>query len=622
MLRASSLGVVLHPARYARRNYSKSQPLWTKFSQVSKELVDERTPETNSRLGYTHSVKVIQTGDAHHTPAVCAHLAGNDLEYSTLPDELAFQLPPPADHSKLRATLPTHFVKRGGAYPPGKPWQHLPLPLLFPASVTRTIVPGYRNAFVDDSFDDLDLSLLFDVERSIQLRVDRIVWRRNLLRVLGNTQSASQGWMAYCALVSVPFVVPIRHLRRLARLIGRNTPKTRTQFHRLLSVLTSIHQSGGKISLRQWNALIDNAGKGQRKARPQDFRLTLDMFTDMVTGKPPGYSLSESGPIPEDANQHNPLPDISTYNILMNHAANLRTPTAISRATSLLTASGVPVSRITHLTALKYYANAEELSGVRASLAKMRQQGIELGIDGINASMWAFACRRRLDITMKLYRVLRHNVTPETHLGPDDIYSANQTLLEENIVVRPDMVPNAITFTTIIQATSFHGNLNAALTVFMDMLSSNNIEMGAPLYRDEQGILKPSPYSPTLPVFRGLFLGFSRHGVAIPHSDDTSPEQLNKPGQWLLRHLQSLFEVFLALPPYIQPTSSTVYWAIVAFDKTSNHDRTLLRIVWTRIEDRFGVTWGSPQHRLSRLRAAIFDPTVPLRTHQVRVPKR
>ncbi|KAJ6627502.1 hypothetical protein B0H10DRAFT_390388 [Mycena sp. CBHHK59/15] len=623
MLRASSLGFVLYPARFARPKCQLVQSISTKAPHVrpvaqpdGDELPNEPSNKEYCRVpsSFMSSTGTTQLGDVEDL-ATTSHGVGSRPESSAPPREsVGFQLPSAVDYPKQRPSVPLYFVKKIPAYPAGKPWRQLPLPLLQPTLLRpgSSVLPGHADAqFYDDPFDDLDFSLLFDVERSQHLGVDSVAWHHSLLRVLGNTQSPQQAWMAYYTLVSASFTIPYPQLDRLVHLIARATPKTRTQFHRLLSVLTSIHQSGQKITKHQWNALIDHAGKGLRKARPEDFKLAFDMFTDMVSGKAPGHALSELGYSLDDVTTDTPLPNIVTYNILVNHAANTHTRSALSHSTSLLTASGLPPSRITHLALLKYYANTDQLAGVRASLLKMHEQGLELGLDGVNACMWAFSRNRRLDIAMKLYRIIRHNVTPEVHIGPDDVYSAKRSLLEEGIVVRSDMIPNEVTFTTMIQIMAYHGNLNAALTAFMDMLSSDNVEIGAPLYRDEHGKLRPSPYSPTLPVFRGLFLGFSRHGVNKAEPDDISQLSINKPQQWVLRNLNSLFEVFLALPEYIRPNTSTIYWAMIAFDRTSNHDIVLLQTIWNRIESRFGGPWAASQHRLAKMRKALFDLEAP-----------
>ncbi|KAJ7477062.1 hypothetical protein B0H11DRAFT_1288521 [Mycena galericulata] len=486
MIKASSLRTVLYPARFAR--LTPLQSIWTDAPSAPPASGDDREVDKD------HNDDISSTS---------MNSVGTTLSPNLHSPAADFQL---LDPVPVRSHLPRYFVRRQvRAYPVGTPWKRLPLPVIHPMVVKygQAILAGRgESPFYDDTFEDLDLSLLFDTEQSVY---DRVAWRRDLLRVLGNTQSHLQAWKAYHALLSVPFSIPHRHLNRLVRLMARETTKTRVMFGRLLSVLTSIHRSGWKIEAYQWNALIDNAGKGLRKARPEDFKLAFDLFTDMVSSKAPGSAMSASDYSPDEEATDNPLPDIITYTTLINHAADSRVKAAIEQSTSLLSASGISPNRITHLVMLKYYSNRGNLDGVRASLLKIRQQRLELGLDGVNACIWAFSRHQRRDIATNIYRILRHHTKPEVHIGPDDIHSARRSLLAEGIEIRSDMVPNELTYTMVIQVMAYHGNLDAALTTFMDMLSSDNVEIGAPMYRDEHGQLKPSPYSPTLPVFRGIF---------------------------------------------------------------------------------------------------------------------
>ncbi|KAF8211482.1 hypothetical protein K438DRAFT_1807395 [Mycena galopus ATCC 62051] len=597
MIRASSLGIVLYPAHIARTPFIS---ICKASSFPTSPPDDGESPKKHLTRDDTSNVEKPSLSSGASQPDSTPHPSGRRP-----PKPLGFQLPDPVP---VRSA-PLHFIRRQtGLYPVGRAWRKLPLPVIHPKVVKygQSFLAGHgQMPFFDDAFEDLDLMLLFNVEQSKRNNVDRVAWRRDLLRVLGNTQSHLQAWLAYRALVAAPFSIPHRHLNRLVRLIAREKTKTRTLFQRLLAVLTSIHESGWKIEVYQWNALIDNAGKGFRRATPADFKRAFDMFTDLVTSKAPGTTMSETEYSLDEELVDNPLPDIYTYTSLINHAVAQRNKDDLTQTTSLFSASGLPPSRITHLVMLKFYANARNLDGVRASVAKIRHVKGVLGVDALNAIMWAFSRHNRPDVAMKIYRVLRHNTILEEYLGPNDVYSTKRALLEEEgIDVRATMIPNEVTYTTVIQIMAYHGNLHAALTAFSDMLSSPNIEIGAAMYRDEHGELKPSPYSPTLPIFRGIFLGYYRHGV--PRLRRSAPSDTSHP--WVLASLDRLFEVFLALPEYIRPSTSTIYWALVAFDKTSGQDMDLLRTVWTRIETRFGGNWGADDHRLQRIRRSLFDP--------------
>ncbi|KAK0498453.1 hypothetical protein EDD18DRAFT_89283 [Armillaria luteobubalina] len=263
------------------------------------------------------------------------------------------------------------------------------------------------------------------------------------LHVLASTQSETEAWASYTQLLKLPtpegfpedVPIALSNLHRLCRLLSRSKPKNRTVFLRLLSVMYLIYRSGGQLRVFHWNALIDCAGKGLRKPRMEDFKLALDVFTDMITGKPPGatYSPSEYRAMP-DLGQ--PIqPDIVTYTTLLNIAAKTLQGHALRQATSLLRSSGLAPNRITHLCLMAYYTSTRDLNGVRSTLIQMHSRGLELGIDGANSCIWAYA-HRRLDIVRDIYRILRHSIFPEPNA--EEVTSLKRKLQEEETILIPE----------------------------------------------------------------------------------------------------------------------------------------------------------------------------------------
>ena len=452
---------------------------------------------------------------------------------------------------------------------------------------------------------------------------------KNELHVLATTTSAEEGWKAYGVLSRIqqqqnslnrgtdPIpVVPFAHLHRLARLIARNVPKTRSQFSRLLSVLTTIQNYGGNIQLHEWNALIDHAGRGYRTTLSQNFYHSLSIYCDMIYDRPPGSGfLSDDGfSFPREGDPYdlhfpkNPAsePDIYTYTTLINIAARTGDLSLLHRAIALLKEAGLPPNRITHLTLLKFFTAKRELSGVRSTLARMREQNLDIGVDELNACMLAYSKCLRVDITIMIYRALRHNMVPEDYIGHDDITFVQRRLHHEGIFLPSDLWPNEVTFTSMIQMMAYHGNLLATLSVFSDMISTPNSEQGAPLILDERGELQRALYTPTISIFRAMFLGFCRHGVS-PNSFQTGPlkSDPNEP-EWNLETLQTIFEKFIKLPPDTKVTASVMFWILGSFNKTSNRDVQLLRTIWLRIEGWFGPFRNGPDHRLTRWRKRLF----------------
>ncbi|KAF8897179.1 hypothetical protein BD779DRAFT_1667191 [Infundibulicybe gibba] len=177
---------------------------------------------------------------------------------------------------------------------------------------------------------------------------------------------------------------------------------------------------------------------------PEDFNLALDIFNDLVTGRAPGTTSSEPNLTQDGISvaQH-PKPDIYTYTSLISIAARTLSGSAVRRATSLLQASGIPPNRITHLALLRYFTLTSQLSGVRSTLSKMRDQNLELGLD---------------------------EEIKET---------ARRLQEEEHIIISRETKADEITFTTMVQIMAYHGNFSAMLSVLMDMITSPNTEVGS-----------------------------------------------------------------------------------------------------------------------------------------------
>lgn len=444
---------------------------------------------------------------------------------------------------------------------------------------------------------------------------DRLKTRQELLDSLLKATSVTDGWEAYYTLTvmfprhmyhlsGVP-KIPQRHLHHLARLLASTKPRTRTLFLRLSAVLTMLHRSGYRIYLWEWNALIDCAGKRWRKCSLEDYKAAVEVFSKMTTPQPTENSDGDEDLAAEPVLWH-AQPDITTYTTLLYIAGRSLDPSAIRHASNLLRASGLPPNRITHLSLLYYYTRTKQLSGVRSTLQKMKEQGFEPGLDGINACLWAYSRNGHMDVASTIYRVLRHNLQPELDVGEYDIDAAVEYLLDvEGIAVRDDIIPDEITYTCLIQAFAYHGQIMKALHVFVDMLSTPNREPKAPI---DQQTGEPPLYQPTLAAFRGIFLGFARHAQK-PLPLRTPPKSLSErlrpihQNDWNLENLHQVFKAFMNLPADVMPSERLIYWILVSFGKASGNDAGKLRKVFLQLEQRFGGGWGG---RLDRLRKNIF----------------
>lgn len=444
---------------------------------------------------------------------------------------------------------------------------------------------------------------------------DRLKTRQELLDSLLKATSVTDGWEAYHTLTimfphhihhlsGVP-KIPQRHLHHLAHLLASTKPRTRTLFLRLSAVLTMLHRSGYRIYLWEWNALLDCAGKRWRKCSLEDYKAAVEVFSKMTTPRP-SENPSDDENLAAEFDLEHVQPDIITYTTLLYIAGRSLDPSAIRHASNLLRASGLSPNRITHLSLLHYYTRTKQLSGVRSTLQKMREQGFEPGLDGVNACMWAYGRNGHMDVASTIYRVLRHNLQPELDVGEYDIDAAVKYLQDvEGIAIRGDIIPNEITYTSLIQAFAYHGQIMKALHIFVDMLSTPNREPKAPI---SQQIGEPFLYQPTLAAFRGIFLGFARHAQkplplrTLPGSLSERLRPIQK-SDWNLENLHQVFKAFMNLPANVMPSERLIYWILVSFGKASGNDAGKLRKVFLQLEQRFGGGWGG---RLDRLRKSIF----------------
>ncbi|KAF9569435.1 hypothetical protein CPC08DRAFT_623547 [Agrocybe pediades] len=442
---------------------------------------------------------------------------------------------------------------------------------------------------------------LLDVPSRIRLHLD----------ILGTTNSTDQAWHSYVYLVDTIASHPLiyhrvkhicySHLHRFARLLSRNRPRTRLQYLRLLSVMTYIVHCGGQLKLPEWNALIHHSAAVRRKTTIEDVENALNVFKGMRRGELP-FTSAFDPPEHEDMSPPSHLsPDAFTISTLLSIAARAKDETMLYRLAAEFERSYIPQTRYAHLVMFRYYGEKRDLGGVRHTLRKMSRLGFELGLDGLNAVLWAYGINDRLDIVWMIYSVLRHNRQSEVQ-EDRNIRSAMSKLKEESILINDDMIPNEITYTSVIQLFSYNGHFKTAIDVFIEMLSADNTEQGAPLYPSESGEPQPGSYAPTLVVYRALFIGFQRHGIPASRVKESGTPT------WTLEHLLGLFERFLTLPEHTTLPHAFLDILMGAFAKTSDHDRDVMRRAWVAIDDRFGIVFAKSDgnSRLRRLQRLLF----------------
>ncbi|KAG1715958.1 hypothetical protein ID866_1182 [Astraeus odoratus] len=440
--------------------------------------------------------------------------------------------------------------------------------------------------------------------------------RQKLLHILLTTPTVPKAWAAYEDLVSQPHdpclkpIIPYGHLHRLARLLASSKPRTRILYLQLSSVLTTLRRTGGRVHTWEWNALIDCAGKHWRKTSMADYKAALDIFHDMSAPlRTPGDSTPHDLVPDESTGPHTACsvparPDIATYTTLLSIAARSKQTPAVRHALNLLRLSGLPANRLTHLSILNTYSRLNRLSGIRSTLRKMDQQGMEVGIDGLNACIWAFANNGRIDVASAIYRVLRNSVIPENNTQEGDVVAAQYLREVEHLDIPLGIVPDEITYTAMIQCLAYQGHMMQALNVFVDMLSTPRDQRGASVHIKQAGV--PVRYPPSMATFRAIFLGFFRHTRRSGGCLSVAGEDPSR-SPWNLENLKLVFTAFMELPKDIMPSDRTLYWIIIAFGRVSENDAGVMREVWEQLEGKYGQGWS---YRLQRIRKAIYSSCV------------
>ena len=470
--------------------------------------------------------------------------------------------------------------------------------------------------------------------------------RPRLLAILAHTQDAAHAWAAYRSLLILPRSaeksapkVPFPHRHRLLRLLAAVPPRPlrpRGRFAQVFSVVRALYEAGGIVQRWEWNLLLDCAGKeGWRHPREEHFRAALAILAEMRArggdGDPGGAgetmttmgtNASKTGIRLSDSNDASAsaalTPDIFSYTILLAHAVRSRAPMAVRHAARLLVRSGLKPGVHAHTALLCFFARRGDLAGVRDALFRLRRHmqdevdndggdssdgsGSGLTQASFNAVLWAFAYNGRLDVARAMYRIVRARADIAAANGRDgcldEELEGREELVElevlaerEMIVIARDVVPDAATYHTLIQAYAYQGDLRACLETLSDMLSAPASSFYHHLHHDEPQAEEEGAegkdkgqrrqFTGSLAAFRAIFLGFARHGVVAtsnnppPPTTTTTPtiheDEEKKDPQWTLPTLEALFTRFLDLPHDTSLREPTLFWLVTAFSLTSGH---------------------------------------------------
>jgi len=427
---------------------------------------------------------------------------------------------------------------------------------------------------------------------------------RRLLKRISEGRSLQHVWDSYVELkhlqsthpivadIFPPSRTPSRLLWRLFYFISYSKPVTTHHYPRLLMLLQHLWDMQKYPALREWNMLMRLAADGQRGGGEAILQRCLGILNDYIQNARPGTTKGRELDMSSVLDRSSPnQPDIYTYTILIHVATMTKNPAHVRDAISLLEKSGLQPTLVTHLTILNHCARTHDTSGMRDILRKIEASNMQLGVDGINTCIWAFALNGELELALAIYRVLRHQVRPDS--DPSTVTQLKERLRREhNINLADDVKPDHRTYVALIQAMSYHAQFNDAFAVFADFLDTHHRQRLSPT---------------TGPAFRALFLGFSKFAVGRL---ELAVNRNHPHAQWNLANLRKVYRLFLKMPRDVVPSKSTIYWIMTSFDQAADHDIEVSREVWQELEERYKPIAPSlfNQARLRRIRAILFPP--------------
>lgn len=410
--------------------------------------------------------------------------------------------------------------------------------------------------------------------------------------IIAYTSSPDQAWNAFTHCQSLHHSPAPKLLARLSALLVSARPRSRTVFLRLQQVLTAIRDAGGTLYTWQWNALLHAAGDTQRRVRSLNYLASVRVLREWreyaaeleeaQLHDPHHDELTTSG-----KGASTPEPTIRTYTTLLSIATRTRLPKLVAHALQLMRESSLTQDRLARLAVLPFYIYKRKFGPVRAIIRDFAEAGTDVGVDGVTAYIWALGRMGYVNEVEEVYATLKENVrcTQGGQGAQGQEMDGGARLLFGDLLVFPEVVPNAVTYVSVVQILAFRGQLRRALEVYRDMLAHWQV------LQDTEPEVEPLP---TYAIFRALFLGFVRHArasasesLALPPETQGHPKQAPDTVDWNLSTLCTLFSNFCALTED-PPNARMVYWILRSFMKTSDGNVEVIKTVWRTLEMTFG----------------------------------
>ncbi|KAG8891523.1 hypothetical protein FRB99_003545 [Tulasnella sp. 403] len=380
-----------------------------------------------------------------------------------------------------------------------------------------------------------------------------------------NQNKLEEAWDAYKKALDHPNgrqLVRTSHLHSLIALLA-TSPQTRTRktFVRMSEIVAELRRRGpGKVREWEWNSMISAASNGFRKTTWDDYQSAVDVLKEweadlqLLKDKEAHVALTRSRTHTRDGTRKGELrqnhdirpttfdPSITTYEILVSIACRTGAPRLIHDARLRMEphlGSPIPSTRYTHLSHITFLRLTDRHDQIPKVLVEMVSLGYEIGVDGINAALWAYGYKGELDVVKGVYDMLMENLKRCQGKGIRRLWLASSKrnpILRDPSVYRSlsEVVPDYRTYTMVMQCYAVHGQLLPALEVlqnFLDWTSASTPSSETKAFDvDEPSELQIDA------AFRALFHGFRMNAPGSQVRTPFRGVSLKDATAWLVRH--------------------------------------------------------------------------------------
>lgn len=318
--------------------------------------------------------------------------------------------------------------------------------------------------------------------------------------------------------------VPTGLIHSLFALLAGARPQTRLHYIRMKELAEVLKRRGhGNLREWEWNALVNAAGRGFRKTTSEDYHAATAVLEEWEAEirllKDMG---SQSAPARGPAGSDLVAPSTKTYNTLISIAARTGSRPLYQDALRRLERFAGTPDAVTYLARITHYRKKGQLDQIPPLLEKMTTNGWPLQTDGANAVIWAYASNGQLDIARQIYDTMIAALpSPSSPQEPPPSSSQDPLVAPSNPILSNPFIsiafhkahPNHRTYIMMLQAYAQAGQLAPALDILQDYLTAISAAEDSRRSLPKTVHVRAGDKQVTA-AFRGLFLGFVKHGNA------------------------------------------------------------------------------------------------------------